>query len=167
MKYFTEFIIYHDDMSMPKEEKFCPLLWKAEDFDSDGDFYYDNIEGRWTQLELESKEDNDLNSILNVYVYREFNRNYEPSISDISDLKRFIDYKKRGDFDHNISISKIKKPAIASFRFETFSIDHYRDFLSTIHFFLKYSGGCIVNHSHLPNADEFVEEFLKNNDSAS
>jgi len=97
MKYFTEFIIYHEDTPMPEENNFCPLLWKADDFDSDGDFYYDNIDNRWTQLELESKEPNELNTELCIYIYREHNRYYEPSLHDISDLRRFIEYKNRGD----------------------------------------------------------------------
>ena len=45
MKLYTEFIVMHEDGPLPDEENFCPSFWQAEDFDSDGDYYYDNI--RW------------------------------------------------------------------------------------------------------------------------
>ncbi len=163
MKYFTEFIIYHEDIPMPEGTKFCPLLWKADDFDSDGDFYYDTIDSRWTELELESKEPNELNSKLCICVYREHNRHYDPSL-DALRLRRYIEYKIQGEYDYNTLISKIEKPAIASFQFETYNNNHYLDFLKTISFFLKYSEGCLVNSGMYHNAEEFAQDFLADED---
>lgn len=161
MKILTEFIIYHEDISMPPEEKLCPLLWQSTDFDSDGDFYYDNIDQRWTQLELESIVPDELNSKLTVYVYREHDRNYEPSILEIIQLRRYVEYQKKGQYEDSPVISNIQKPAVASFQFETCSLEHYKDFLKTIHYFLSFSKGCLVNHLQY-NADEFAKDFLKN-----
>ena len=47
MRYYTEFIALHPDAPMPDEATFCPSFWRADDFDSDGDFYADALEGRW------------------------------------------------------------------------------------------------------------------------
>ncbi len=163
MKYFTEFIIYHEDIPMPEETKLCPLLWKADDFDSDGDFYYDNIDKRWTHLELESKELDELNSKLYIYVYREHNRHYDSS-PDTMKLRRYIEYKIQGEYNYNVIISKIKNPAIASFQFETFKNTHYLDFLKTVYFFLKHSNGSLVNSGMYHNAEQFAQDFLADED---
>jgi len=61
MKIATEFLILHEDGPMPSEEKFCPSLWKNENSDINGDYYYDNIDGRWTNLSISENIEEDKN----------------------------------------------------------------------------------------------------------
>jgi len=158
MKLYTEFIVIHEDVPMPNEDKLCSSFWQAEDFDSDGDYYYDNIEGRWTNLELTKRVNQDKNTVLKVNTFRE-KRMYEPGIQEVADLQRYIDYKKAGRYADNPVISAIKSLAITSLTIETFDLKDYREFLDTIHFFLDYTKGFIVNNLEL-DAAAFKEEFL-------
>lgn len=142
---------------MPNEERFCPSFWKAEDFDSDGDYYYNGIDGRWTTLEITRRADED-DSILRVYTYRE-HRKYEPGIQEIVDLKRYLDYKAEGRYRHAPSVDGIKDAAVTSLSIETRRLSDYREFLETVHFFLEHTKGLLVNYKDL-SADEFRDEFL-------
>ncbi|BAY24703.1 hypothetical protein NIES2100_44990 [Calothrix sp. NIES-2100] len=158
MKIYTEFIVIHEDEPMPNEDNFCPSFWQSEDFDSDGDYYYENIEGRWTNLELTKRIADDKNSILKVNTFRE-KRIYEPGIQEVADLQRYIDYKKDGRYANNPVISSIKSLAITSLTIETFDLQDYREFLKTVYFFLEYTKGFIVNIWEL-DAASFQVEFL-------
>ncbi|MBU2713082.1 hypothetical protein [Zooshikella harenae] len=160
MKIATEFIILHEDGEMPKEEQFCPSLWLGDDYDSDGDYYYDHIDGRWTSLLIKKKEENEKNTVLEVSVYREKNRDYDPSVLEVDDLKRFITYRNNGRYSMNSEICSISNLCITSIRFETHSIMHYQEFLSTVFFFLNYTRGILINFDEL-NADGFKRKFIE------
>jgi hypothetical protein len=158
MKIYTEFIVMHEDEPMPGEDNFCPSFWQAEDFDSDGDYYYHNIEGKWTNLALTKRLPNDRNSVLKVNTFRE-ERLYDPGIQEVADLQRYIDYKKEGRYSNNPKISAMNNLAITSLTIETFDLNDYQEFLKTVHFFLDYTKGVIVNVRDL-DAASFKEEFL-------
>ena len=160
MKIFTELIVFHQDMPMPEEGKFCPALWAAEDFDSDGDYYYDNIEGRWTQLEIVTRYKDGRNSKLEIDIYRENNQNYKPRF-EAELLAQYIQLQEQGYFDLSEGVGAIKNAAVASFKFETFRTEHYQDFLNSVHYFLDYSKGYIVNNGMCLSAGEFAEDFLR------
>jgi len=158
MKIYTEFIVMHEDGPMPDEDNFCPSFWKAEDFDSDGDYYYDNIEGKWTNLVLTRRLPDDRNSILHVDTFRE-KRFYEPGIQEAADLQRYLDYRKAGRYAANPVLSAVNSPAVTSIAIETFDLKDYREFLETVHFFLESTKGVIVNFKER-DAASFREEFL-------
>jgi hypothetical protein len=159
MKITAEFIVLHDDGPMPEEDKFCPSFWQSKKFDSDGDYYYENIDGRWTNLEMTKLESNDKNSMLVVNTYREKNRNYEPATYEIADLKRYVDYKLEGRYLSDAVINGIRNLSVTSLFFETYNLEDYQEFLKTVHFFLGYSKGVLVNFNHL-DASSFYTEFL-------
>ncbi len=158
MKIYTEFIVLHEDEPMPNEDNFCPSFWQSEDFDSDGDYYYDNIQGKWTHLKLTKRMPDDKNSSLNVNTFRE-ERKYDPGIQEVADLQRYIDYKKDGRYLNNPVISTMNSIAITSLAIETFNLKDYQEFLKTVHFFLEYMKGFIVNLWEL-DATSFQKEFL-------
>jgi len=158
MKFYTEFIVMHEDGPLPDEENFCPSFWQAEDFDSDGDYYYDNIDGRWTNLALTRRQPDGRNSILNVNTFRE-QRLYEPGTQEVEDLGRYIAYQKEGRYIHNQKISAMKNLAVTALAIQTFDLEDYREFLETVHFFLEYTKGIVVNFLDL-DAASFKEEFL-------
>jgi hypothetical protein len=159
MKIITEFIVLHEDFKMPDEEKFCPSFWGSEDYDSDGDYYYDNINGRWTNLEIAKRQLDGKESSLKVNVYWEFDRLYEPSLLEADDLKRFIDYTRQGRYSDNEVISGIERLGVTSFSFETHSLVDYEEFLCTVYFYLNYTKGILVNFKDL-DAIGFKHEFL-------
>jgi len=159
MKIYTEFIVMHEDGPMPNEDYFCPSFWQSEDFDSDGDYYYDNIEERWTNLELTKRRANDKDTVLNVNSFRE-KRNYDPGIQEVADLQRYIDYKKDGRYFNNSAILAMKNLAITSLTIETVDLKDYQEFLETVHFFLEYTKGFVVNLWEL-DAASFQKEFLE------
>lgn len=152
MKVFTEFIILHEDIVMPDEENFCPSLWIHNDSDFEGDYYYDGIGGRWTHLEISNK-----GVVLSVNVYRGQNRNYDPGIFEVKELKRFIGYKESGRYKES---ENIKNTCVTSFFFETSDVSrYYPEFLETVLYFLNYSDGLIVNCGVL-DKNSFRKEFL-------
>ncbi|MBU6951274.1 hypothetical protein [Hahella sp. HN01] len=159
MKIATEFIVLHKDQKMPEEEMFCASLWRADDTDSDGDYYYYNINGRWTSLSITKREPDGKESSLSVSVYWEFDRLYEPAILEDDDLKRFIDYKHQGRYADVKAISDIEKLGVTSLSFETYSLVDYEEFLRTVYFYLDYTKGILVNFKGF-NAERFKEEFL-------
>jgi hypothetical protein len=159
MKIYTEFIVMHEDLPMPGEENFCPTFWQAEDFDSDGDYYYDSIDGKWTNLVLTKRLAGDRNSVLRVNTFRQ-NRLYEPGIQEVADLQRYIDYKTEGRYGNNPRISAMTTLAVTSLAIDTFDLQDYREFLETVHFFLDFTKGVLVNPWEL-DAKAFREEFLR------
>ena len=159
MKIATEFLILHEDGVMPPEEKFCPSLWRHEDSEIDGDYYYDGIDGRWTSLSISIDAEEHKDTVLDINVYRQNNRNYEPSICEADDLKRYIQYRREGRYVGNATISKIKNMCITSMCIETYSVDRYDEFLRTVLFFLDFSGGILVNYGEL-DALSFKQEFI-------
>lgn len=158
MKIYTEFIVIHEDAPMPDEKNFCPSFWKADDFDSDGDYYYDNIEGRWTELHLTKRRPDERDSILNVNTFRE-KRLYNPGLQEVADLQRYLDYHKQGRYSDNPKISAMNNLAVTSLTIETFDLIDYQEYLETVYFFLDYTRGVIVSIWEL-DAASFKEEFL-------
>jgi hypothetical protein len=160
MKIFSEFVVLHEDGPMPSEDRFCPSFWAAEDFDSDGDYYYKEIEGRWTTLQIKKRLPGDRNSLLEVCTFRE-NRKYDPAVLEVADLQRYIDYWAAGRYRERAG--GIQSPAVTWLRIETFLIADYREFLATVHFFLEYTKGILVSFKEL-NAQQFRDEFLGDED---
>jgi len=159
MKIATEFLILHEDGPMPSEEKFCPSLWKNENSDINGDYYYDNIDGRWTNLSISENIEEDKNTVLDINIYRENNRNYESGICEADDLKRYIQYRKEKRYIGNANISSINNLCITSMCFQTYKIDSYDEFLRTVLFFLNFSNGVLVNYGEL-DAASFKKKFI-------
>lgn len=158
MKIYTEFIVMHEDGPMPDEDNFCPSFWNAEDFDSDGDYYDYNIEGRWTELQLTKRRPEGRDSVLNVNTFRE-KRLYDPGIQEVADLQRYIDYHKEGRYSNNPKLSAMNNLAVTSLTIETFDLRDYQEFLEAVYFFLDYTKGVIVNAWKL-DAASFQKEFL-------
>ncbi|ARU56078.1 hypothetical protein OLMES_2004 [Oleiphilus messinensis] len=159
MRFATEYIVLHEDGKMPSEESFCPSIWAIDESDIDGDYYYDGIDGRWTSLTITLDDNKGKSSSLDVNTYREHNRNYEPSVCEADDLKRYIQYRKEGRFNANEKIKNIKKLCITSLCFESTDIGCYEEFLDTVYKFLKATEGCVVNFGEL-DADRFKEKYL-------
>lgn len=156
MKIFSEMIIIHEDVAMPKEERFMPSFWTADDFDSDGDYYYDGIDGRWTTLRI-TKRLPDGQSVLEVDTFRE-KRNYDPAIQEAADLERYIVYWRAGRYQR--AAPHIQSPAVTSLRIETRHLADYREFLETVAFFLAHGNGIVANFKEL-DAARFHTEFLE------
>jgi hypothetical protein len=159
MKIVTEFLVLHEDGEMPNEEKLCPSIWQDESMDSEGDYYYDSIDGRWTHLTVSRVLTNGKKSILEVNTYREKNRNYDPGICEVDDLKRYIQYRNEGRYDSNSNINGIKDLCITSLSFETYDLEGYEEFLKTVYYFLNYTAGIIVNHKEM-DAASFKSEYF-------
>jgi hypothetical protein len=159
MRFFTEFVVLHEDGPMPEAETLCPSFWAGEDFDSDGDFYANGIAGRWTHLELTRRESGQFRSQLVVRTYYANNRLYEPAHLETHDLKRYIDYKDQGRFDGVPRVGAIQSPAVTSLSLETIALDDYGEFLGTVHAFLQRANGVLVNVRDL-DAAGFRLEFL-------
>lgn len=158
MKLFTELVVVAPDSPHPAEEKFCPSFWEEEDFDSDGDYYYDGIEGRWTMLELRKKVPDSIDSYLEVYTFRE-ERFYDPGLESVAKLERILDDVKAGRYANNETISAMKDIAVTSLSIQTALIDDYREYLETVEMFLAHSGGVTVGRFVL-DAATFRKAFL-------
>ncbi|HEX3762054.1 MAG TPA: hypothetical protein VHW23_25310 [Kofleriaceae bacterium] len=160
MRIFSEFIVLHEDGPMPDAEQFCPSFWRAEDFDSDGDFYYDGIAGRWTRLELTTRTHGNDRSRLVVQTYYANNRLYEPGNAETADLARFVDYLAHGRFAALPAAAALRSPAVTSLSLETPDVADYREFLDTVYGFLVHSRGFLANVRDL-DAAAFRAEFLE------
>ena len=159
MRIYTELIVLYEDAPMPAEESFCPSIWQAADFDSDGDYYATGVEGRWTQLELTRREEGAPESTLGIYSYRE-NNAYEPGLQEIVDLRRYIDYHRQGRYQHEGPIAHIESLAVTSLCFDTPSVKDYREFLETVYRFLEAMSGHVVNYAPILDAAAFKDHFL-------
>jgi hypothetical protein len=155
MKLYTEFDVLHGNDPMPGEETFCPSFWKADDFDSDGDFYADALEGRWTELNLTRGD-----SSLSVHTLRE-ERPFEPGIQEVADLQRFIDYHRAGRYAHVPAVAELPSLAVTALAIATPDTADYREFLETVDQFLGHTGGVVVSPWEM-DRDEFRAEFLGN-----
>lgn len=142
---------------MPNEEKFCPSFWRAEEFEADGDYYYDNIKGQWTNIEITKRSSLSNDSTLGS---RQKNRNYEPSIQEVEDLRRYIDYKLEGRYSHDSLINEIEDICVISLCFETYNIEDYKEFLYSVYRFLNFSNGVLANWREL-DALSFKKEFVE------
>lgn len=160
----SQFIVYYNDTPLPEESFFCPSLWnfKDGDFDSDGDFYHNGHEGYWSDLEISTREE--IPTKLNIGVFREF-KPIGPAhvpvniLLEVSDLERFFEYRKAGRYENCAIISNIQYPAICLLDFITPSVEFYKDFLTTVHAFLKFSKG--VELEYLYCEEQFYEKFIK------
>jgi hypothetical protein len=155
---YTEFVVLHADGPMPDEERFAPSFWRADDFDADGDYYADALEGRWTTLELTKRRPGGQDSTLWVNTLRQ-DRPYDPGIQEVADLERFFDYRKAGRYDHIPAIAALSGMAATSLAIRTPDLDDYREFLETVAMFLEFSNGVVVSprETELP---KFRAEFL-------
>ena len=156
MKYYTEFIALHPDAPMPDEETFCPSFWRADDFDSDGDFYADALEGRWTSLQLTKRRPDGSDSVLSVNTLRE-QRPYDPGVQEVLDLQRFLDYRDAGRYDDVTGLSA--PAAVTSLAMETPDPDDYREYLESVDAFLGFIGGLLVAPREMDRT-AFREAFL-------
>lgn len=145
MQIYTEFIVLYADRAMPSEEKFCPSFWQAENSRHEGDYYYDNIDGRWTTLELTKVYDGGQESTLEMDILRT-KRLYEPASLEAADLGRFFDYRREGRYDRHGAIKVAEVLATASLAVLASNSEDYREYLHTVGFFLDYTSGILVNH---------------------
>jgi hypothetical protein len=159
VKFYSEFIALHGDGPMPDEETFLPSFWRADDFDSDGDFYADALEGRWTELKLRLRTpDGDDRSVLWVNTLRA-NRLFEPGIEEVADLERFIDYHKAGRYADVPALAGLPALAVTSLAITTPEASEYREFLETVAAFLNHMEGVLVS-PWAGGAAAFREKFL-------
>lgn len=134
MKIWTEFAVLHDDVPMPDEEAFCPSFWKADDFDSDGDFYATGLGGRWSDLRLTKRVPGGIDSRLTVQVLR-------------------------GTVAHPGALPIPAGSVATTLSIETADLDDYREFLRTVEMFLGHTGGLMI----VPwerDRESFAAEFL-------
>ena len=158
MTIHSEFIVLHGDDPMPDEETFCPSFWQAEDFDSDGDFYAEALEGRWTELRLTKPRADGRDSVLLVYTLAQ-SRRFEPGILEVADHERFFGYHAAGRYGDLPALAGLASLAVTSLAIETPDLDDYREFLETVDAFLGHSGGALVIPRELDRAG-FRERFL-------
>jgi len=157
MKYYSEFVVMHADEPMPDELTFAPSFWKADDYDSEGDFYARGLGGRWSNLELTKRRPDGRDSVLSVNSLRE-NRPYDPGMQAL-DLQRFLDYHDAGRYDDVPALADLPSRAVTSLAIDTPDPDDYREFLETVEAFLGHSGGVVVSPVEATQAT-FREEFL-------
>jgi hypothetical protein len=158
VKFSSEFIAMHGDGPMPDEETFCPSFWKADDFDSQGNFYADALEGRWTDLKLTRRRSDGYDSVLWVNTLRE-NRLFEPGVQEVADLERFFEYHKQGRYADVPALADLPTLAVTSLVIATPDADEYREFLETVRAFLEHMGGVLVSPWAGDHA-AFSEKFL-------
>ena len=156
MKIFSEMIVLHEDVVMPSEESLMPSFWASENFDSDGDYYYDNIDSRWTMLRIARRLSGDQVSVVDVGSFRE-QRHYDPP-PEIADLEQYVGNWRAGRYLQ--SASHIQTPAVTRLKIETHFVADYREFLKAVASFLEHSRGIVVNLAEL-SAAAFHAEFLE------
>ena len=156
MKILTEIIVLYDDIDMPSEDMFCPSFW-VEPFDSDGDFYHYDAEKCWTSLRLEKMYSDSDSSYLALDVYREKDRQFEPSLLEAADLARYIGYKDEGRYAGDNGIEHAANLAVASLSIRTDLIEDYMEYLKTVYEFLRVTNGMTANLYTNFNADKFLE----------
>lgn len=159
MKFHCETIVIYDDVDMPGEDAFCPSLWQGERIDSDGDYYYDRIGARWSELQLSKEYADGGRSDFRLNVYREKNRLYEPGLQEAADLERYIDYKAQGRYQYLSKIHGAENLSVASLWIMTTRVEDYREYLETVHRFLAHTGGIAANVCDF-DADAFRRELL-------
>lgn len=158
MKIFTEFTVLYPDQPMPVEERFCPSFWEGEDVEAEGNYYFEGIDGRWTDLELSNKVDGQLLSTLTVHSHRSegpFDSSHEKAL----DLQRYLDYHTEGRYQ-NEPPQDWKNLAVTTLIFETISEADYKEFLGTVQDFLEATGGITVNTNVWMDAEAFRKSFL-------
>jgi hypothetical protein len=158
VRFYSEFIALHGDDPMPDEELFCPSFWQAEDFDSQGNFYSDSLEGRWTDLKLTRRRPDGDNSVLWVNTLRE-NRLFEPGVEEVADLERYIDYHKAGRYADIPALRDLPSLAVTSLAITTPDTNDYREYLETVAAFLGHMGGVLIR-PWAPDEAGFRAKFL-------
>jgi hypothetical protein len=159
MRFFTELVVVGADSPHPSEDLFCPSFWSSDEFDSDGDFYYDGIDGRWTVLELRRTPAGVRGSSLEVYTFRE-QRFYEPGHGGVAVLARTLEDVRSGAYADDDRIAALAQVAVTSLSIETGSVEDYREYLETVAMFLEHSAGVTVGRFRL-DATGFREAFLQ------
>jgi hypothetical protein len=151
-----ELVVMHADGAMPDEALFCPSIWQADDFDSDGDFYADSLQGRWTQLRLERRVRGRRGTVLWVSVLRD-PRPFEPWT--VIELQGFIDRHRAGSYAHIPALAGLADLAVTALVVETDDPADHREFLESAHRFLRFTGGWLVDPVE-DDADGFAGRFL-------
>ena len=139
-------IILHLDTSMPSESLFMPSFWEMDDYYVQGDYYYEGIENRWTELTLKTREETEENNTLfELLCFRE-NRNYEPGLQEIYDLHKYIDNFRNGDYKHISEdlLDKNKYLAVSALSIHTNNPGRVSEFKDTVSMFLKNMNGFII-----------------------
>jgi hypothetical protein len=155
MKIVSEMIVLHEDAAMPGEQTFVPSFWATDDFDSDGDYYYDGIDGRWTTLRI-AKRTPEGDSVFEVDTFRE-KREYDPGVQEVADLARYLEYWNAGRY--RVAAGHIVTPAVTWLRIETPHLADYREFLETVAAFLAHGRGIVVSFKEL-DAARFRAELI-------
>lgn len=157
MKIFTEFNIIHEDVSLPAVEKFCPFIWESDNFDVDGNYYFDCYPSkRWSELHLTTNYEDGKNSIFSLDILRRTNI-LTPS-PEVMELNRFFSYMDDGKYVNHPSISKIENPILSLIQFETYKTKHYEAFLYTVAMYLKHTQGNVLNYLNC-DYDKFIQKF--------
>jgi hypothetical protein len=159
MLLYTELVVVGPDVPHPEAESFWPALWEGDDFDSDGDFYYDGIGGRWTTLALRTKVPGAAHSVLEVYTFRQ-QRLYETGLESVDRLGRTLADVKAGRWADNATIAAMTDVAVTSLSIQTSLMEHYRAYLESVEMFLAHSGGVTVGRFEL-DAEGFRDTFLR------
>ena len=158
---FSDIIILFGAMEkMPRANFFCPQFWEGEDFDSEGDFYWQGMEDIWTDLRLTRRCEDGNQSEFSVGIYRE--REHMGMLdalpTEVRDLSRFVGYRNEGRYSHIKSISESDYINVASFKILTPSLKDYNIFIDTVYAFLVYSQG-VAENCYESDASEFSELF--------
>lgn len=152
----NELVVMHANGPMPDEALFCPSIWQADNFDSDGDFYAESLQGRWTQLRLERRVPGRRGTVLWVSVLR-VPRPFQPWT--VIDLQGFIDHQRAGGYDHIPALTRLVDLAVTALVLETDDPADHREFLESSHRFLRFTGGWLV-HPVEVDAAGFAGRFL-------
>jgi hypothetical protein len=160
IRFFTEFIVFSEDLPMIDEVLLCPLMWQSTHFDSEGNFYGHFPDNKWSELILtvfdESREQEI--SLLKVEVCRE-DKNAIASNAFLQ-ADGFIEYKKNNGFHPKSELAKIDKLAVTSFKIDTLKQEHYFDFLNSVYVYLSHTKGYIYNYSYTLDTEKFKEKFF-------
>ncbi len=154
MKIFTEFIVLHKNIGFPDVDNFCPFIKESEQWDSDGDYYFNEIGDHWTNYEL-STNIPEKEARFEISTYRE-NGVFQ---LDEYDLKHYLELYRNNFYGALKGLSLNNELAVTILVFSTKNSEFYTKFLETTHFFLDYSKGYLLNYGLL-NAEDFKEEFL-------
>ncbi len=157
MKIFTCFQILHKDIPHPSPQNFCPFIWQAEYFDSDGDYYAEVPDHKWTDLSLKIYESPaKQNATLSVNTFWE-NSTLTSAMIETLDLEIYLKHYRDGYYPQVPPYSEYR--AVTALTFSTSRMDYYEEFLKTVLEFLKHNGGFILNLNCMGPL-EFKESFL-------
>lgn len=141
---------------MPREDDLYPFVYDSKtEFGKNCDYYFEGIDGRWTNLEIYQSDrvSGIPESTFSVNVYYAKNQNYESCANNITTLKAIASSLCKETLEEK----NINNIAVGSIGISTSSTKIYKMFLHKVLFLLNHTRGFIVNTPRTTFNGSFIE----------